>query len=189
MADQTNTAAMFIPALTTLLGAGAASADIKAQNRATIANIESAARSLKYSLRAKSQQFEELDRVIGDKLSLSALEQMKAEGRLKAAGAETGVANIEEVITDSYMQENFKVSAILRESDVAKDNIKQSMVADRLGFVSTAESLRSGMRSPLSAGLNVLGAGISGFNTGLSFLSSANQERVLGVDTTGTPNT
>lgn len=183
-ASGVSTAAMFIPALTSLLGAGSAAADIKRQSAATIANIRSAGKQLRFSQHAKQEQFKELDRVIGDKLSASGLETLKREARLKAASAETGTSgtSVEEAIGEAFMEENFRTAAILREADLSKNNLKQSMVADLLGFESQTSAMIAGMPSPLSAGLQTFGAGVQGFQTGLSFLGQADRDRALGVD-------
>lgn len=181
-------ATMLLPALTGLLGAGSAAEDIRTQSRVTVANIKAAGKALVFSQHSKGEQLKELDRVIGDKLSASGLETLKREARLRTAAAETGVAgtSTEEAIGEAYMEENFRTAAIMREADINKHSLKQSMVADLLQFESDTSAMVTGMRSPSSTFLTILGAGISGFNTGLSFMTQADRDRLLGVDQ-GTP--
>jgi hypothetical protein len=175
---------MFLPALTTLLGTAGAVSDIKRQSAAVVSNIKSMGESLKFSQHAKSQQLLELDRVIGDKLSASGLETLKREARLKAASAETGVSgtSTEEAIGEAFMEENFRTAAILRDSDIQKNSLKQSMVADMLNFSNQTESMISGMPSATSAMLQTLGTGVSSFNIGLSMMTQTDRDRILGVD-------
>jgi len=180
-------AAMFIPALTSLLGAGSAAADIKAQNKVILANIDSESKSMNFSLRQKNEQMKDLDRAVGDKLSENGFNAMVTEARLRTASAETGASGTvsQEVTASADVQRMHNDAIILRESDLAKQSLMTSSAAEILNFSNRATSIRSSQRSSASAGLNVLNAGIGGFTSGLSFLNTSQREDLFGINTTG----
>lgn len=180
-------ATLFIPALTSLLGAGSAASDIESQNRAVLANIKSDYESLNFSLRQKNAQMDDLNRAVGDKLSETGFQAMVTESRLRAASAETGTSGTvaREATSQADVQRLHSDAIILRESDLSKQSLMTSAAAEIMSFENRADSMRSQMVSPLSAGLNTLSSGISGFQSGLSFLSTSQQEDLFGTNTTG----
>jgi hypothetical protein len=177
--------ASLIPALTSLIGLGGTMSDIERESNATVKNIESLVTSQKFTQSQKSYQLEQMNEVLGDKLSVSGLESLKREATLKAASAETGSTSQQEVIEQAFVEENFRNSALVRDSRIQKDSLKMSMVADRLNFSNQVEALQYGMLTPLSAGLKTFGSGLQGFNTGLGMIPSNSRDSTLGVDTKG----
>jgi hypothetical protein len=178
--------ASFVPALTSLLGLSGTLSDIEQQGDAAVKNIESLATTQRFTQAQKSYQLEQMNEVLGDKLSMSGLEALKREATLKAASAETGSTTQQEVIEQAFIDENFRNSQIVRDSRIEKDSLKMSMIADRLNFSNQMESIQYSMMSPLSAGLKTFGSGLQGFNYGLGMLPSSISNISLGVDTTGT---
>lgn len=181
-----STIASLVPALTSLIGLSGTINDIERQADAAVRNIESLATSQKFTQAQKSYQLEQMNEVLGDKLSISGLEALKREATLKAASAETGSTSQQEVIEQAFIEENFRNSALVRESRVQKDSLKMSMIADRLNFANKMEGIQYSMLTPLSAGLKTFGSGLQGFNLGLGMLPSSVKNISLGVDTTGT---
>ena len=182
-----SSAALFIPALTSLLGAGSAAKDIESQNRAVIANIKSDSESLNFSLRQKNAQMDDLNRAVGDRLSETGFQAMVTESRLRAASAETGASGTtaREATSQADVQRLHSDAIILRESDLTKQSLMTSSAAEILSFENRADSMRSQMVSPLSAGLKTISSGISGFQSGLSFLSESQQQDLFNTNTTG----
>ena len=176
-----------VPAITSLLGVGATLADIDAQNKALKTNIENQSKAFKYSQNVAEQQLEDIERVLGDKLSASGMESMKRESRLKAASAETGGTGTsnQEAIATAEMDKLHRDATIIRTGDVQRENKMNEMVASRLSFENTLDSMISGQQSPLSAGLQTLNSGMQGLNMGLLYLNQSQKEDFFGTNTTG----
>ena len=176
-----------IPIITSLLGVLGTSADIDAKNEALMENMGNQAESLAYSQNVSAQQLDDLDRILGDMLSASGLETMKAESRLKAASAETGATGTsnQEAVNTAGVNQLHREASILRSYDIKKASKQSEMVAQRLGFENTLESMISGQQSTLSAGLETFGAGLQGLNLGSAMLSSTGREYAYGTNTTG----
>lgn len=176
-------AALFLPALTSLLGASAAVADINAKKEALIRTMEGDARALKYSQFNKQQKLEDLNRIVGDKLSATGLEALKAESRLKAASAETGASgttNLDAIAT-ADVNRLHQDAAILREADVAKTNILTELVSERLSFESKNESMLGGLPSTAKSIGTGLSSSLEGFKSGLNFLTDTQKSRLFGA--------
>ena len=176
-----------VPAITSFLGVGATLADIDAQNKALKTNIENQSKAFKYSQNVAEQQLEDIERVLGDKLSASGMESMKRESRLKAASAETGGTGTsnQEAIATAEMDKLHRDATIIRTGDVQRENKMNEMVASRLSFENTLDSMISGQQSPLSAGLQTLNSGMQGLNMGLLYLNQSQKEDFFGTNTTG----
>ena len=176
-----------IPAITSVIGMGATIADIESQNKALMTNMGNQAESLKFSQNVVEQQLVDLERVMGDQLSASGMEAMKRESRLKAASAETGGTGTsnQDAIMTAEMDKLHRDAVIIRTGDVKKTNKMNEMVASRLGFENTLDSMISGQQSAASAGLQTLNAGMSGINMGLLYLGQSDREDFFGTNTTG----
>jgi len=176
-----------IPALTSLLGVGAALADQENRNEAIKTNLENQEKTLKHTQNNIEKQLVQIDRVVGDKLSASGLESMKRESRLKAASAETGAtgtSNAEAVATAS-VDELHQNAAIIRTGDVQRESKMNEMVSARLNFESATDAIISGSQSAMSAGLETFNAGMKGVNLGLLYLGQSGREDFFGTNTTG----
>ena len=180
----TSGASLYIPAVGTALGVIGSVADIKAQGKATVANIKSEGKSLLYRTRIHAQQLEDLTRMASDKMSANGLEALKAEARLKAAGAETGTVTKAELTNTAKVDELHANAVVLRTEDIQRHSTKQQMVADRMSFVNKTDSMISGMPSGLSAGLSTFNASLSGFNSGMNYLNESQQQDFWGIDGT-----
>ncbi len=176
-----------MPSVGALVGLGATMADIEMENEVLMTNMGNQAESLLYSQGVTSQKLSDLDRVLGDKLSASGLEAMKTESRLKAASAETGGtggSNTDAINTAQVNRLN-RDAALYRSADMAKANTQSQMVAQRLGFENTLDSMISGQQSALSAGLESFSAGLKGLTFGTAMLSDTGKEFAYGTNTTG----
>jgi len=175
----------YTSALTTIIGVMGTMADIEAKNEALMLNMANQAESQKYNQSVGEQQLDDLNRVLGDQLSASGLEAMKAESRIKAASAETGAVGTSnsEAIQSAKVNQLHQEAAIMRSYDVQKANKQQELVASRLNFENTLDSMISGQQSTLSAGLQTLNAGLSGNNVGLNLMGSASKEKYFNDDT------
>lgn len=168
-------------------------ANINYKRDAILKNIDSRSESLEYSQASREQQLEDLNRVVGDRLSASGMEALKAEARLKAASAETGATGttIGDAVATADVNRLHRDATILRAYDIQRANTLQSLVADRLNFTNEVESMVSG-QFPSMTGMSTTGAiasglntGLSGFMSGLSFLSDSQREEFYGINITG----
>ena len=186
-----NSLAPYLTTATTLLGVLGTSHDIDQANKALMENLGNQAESLEIKQGQKAQQLDDLDRILGDQLSASGLEAMKRESRLKAASAETGATGTsnQEAIMTAEMDKLHRDAVLLRTADVKKANTQSQMVADRLNFENTTESMLTGQQSALSAGLETASSALRGFNQGLLYLNASQKEQLFNTDTTGTRNT
>jgi len=182
--------ASFMPAITSALGVIATGEDIAKKNEVLMENMVNEAENLYRKQGQSAQKLDDMDRVLGDKLSASGLEAMKRESRLKAASAETGGTggSVNSAIATAEMDKLHRDAVILRTYDVNKANQQQQMVADRLNFENTTESMLTGQQSSLSAGLQTLNAGMQGFGQGTRFLGISALEQLYGTNTTGVQN-
>ncbi len=182
-----STMGSFAPALMSALGVFGSISDNNARNDALMANMGNQARSLEYAQGVQAQQLADIDTVLGDQLSASGLEMLKTESRLKAASAETGGsgASNQEVIQSAKVNELHRNSAIVRQATQAKGSKAQEMIASRLNFENSLESLISGQQSAMSAGLGTLSSALGGLNMGLNMAGDAGVEKFFNTNTTG----
>ncbi len=176
-----------LPAVGALIGMAGTYEDRSNENEALMQNMGNQAESLLYSQGVTSQKLDDLDRVLGDKLSASGLEAMKTESRLKAASAETGGTggSNQDAINTAGVNKLHRDAALFKAHDTQKANTQSQMIANRLNFENEIESMISSQQSALSAGLETFGAGLQGLNLGMRFLSGAGKEAFFGTNITG----
>lgn len=183
-------AGIFASSLTTIIGTIGAIKDIENRKDALIRTMEGRAESVKFSQFNKKQQLEDIDRLIGDKLTASGLEALKAESRLKATAAETGASGttIQDAVATADVNRLHRDAAILREGDVAKANKLTELISERLSFGAELEGLVSGQPSNTSALVAGLSGSLQGLKTGLSLMTTTQKEEFFGVNITGESN-
>ena len=177
--------AMVMSSLVSLIGVAGVLEDQKARSKIIDRNIENSARSFSYTQNQRAQEVEDLNRVLGDKLSSSGLEELKTEAKLKAASAETGSTRNEEAIQTAAVNKLHRDSYLYKENEVAISSTLSATVADRLNFENSMESILTGRQSSVSAGLQALNASISGTRTALGYMSDSQQESWYNTNTTG----
>ena len=136
--------ASFMPAITSALGVIATGEDIARKNEVLMENMVNEAENLYRKQGQSAQKLDDMDRVLGDKLSASGLEALKKESRLKAASAETGGVggSNTEAIQTANVNQLHRNASILRTADIQKANEVNQMVADRLNFENTTATTR-----------------------------------------------
>ena len=168
-------------AMTTILGVGAQLQEIENENQAIKDSMESAAESAAYKQNLQGQQIRDLERITGDKLTASGLEELKAESRLKASAAETGGTMNADVATTTSMNKLHRDAVIRREGEVAIKNANAALVSTRLNLDNQLTMMSSRTQSPLSGFINTMNAGVSGFNTGLMYMNSSQKEKLFNI--------
>ena len=172
-----------ITAVTSLLSVGATLADMENENQAIKDSMESAVESSLYKQNLQGEQIRDLERITGDKLTASGLEELKAESRLKASAAETGAtgtSNTEAVATSS-MNKLHRDAVIRREGETQIKNANAALVSTRLNLDNQLTMMSSRTQSPLKGFLATMNSGVSGFNTGLTYMNSSQKEKLFNI--------
>ena len=169
-------------AITTTIGVVGALEDLEAENQATKDSMTSVVESSKFKQNQQAQQVKDLERITGDKLTASGLEELKAESRLKAGQAETGGTASADVTSTTGMNKLHRDAVIKREGEVAVNNAMSSMVSTRLNLDNQLTAMASRTQSPLKGFLGTMNAGISGFNTGINYMNTQEREAMFGID-------
>ena len=170
--------------ITSLLGVGAQLADMDAENKAIQDSMNSAIDASKFKMNQQTEQIQDLERITGDKLTASGLEELKAESRLKAGAAETGATGTSntEAVATSGMNKLHRDAVIQREGSIAVKNSMNAMTSERLNLDNQLTAMASRTASPLKGFLATMNAGISGFNNGLSYMSSADKQKLFNIE-------
>ena len=172
----------FASSITSLLGVGAQLADMDAENKAIQDSMESAIDASKFKMNQQAEQIQDLERITGDKLTASGLEELKAESRLKAGAAETGGTMNADVMTTTGMNKLHRDAVIQREGSIAVKNSMNAMTSEKLNLDNQLTMMASRTASPLKGFLATMNAGISGFNNGLSYMSSADKQQLFNIE-------
>jgi hypothetical protein len=159
----------------------AARANIAAKSKAIGESIEKEKTNYIAKLESSYAQQEAIDRQLGDALSLRGIEAMKAEARLRAAGASTGLsgASIEEVSAQAGYDELFDQQVLVSRARTSKDELAQQRVADFLNFRTSTQNLAGQMQGNLTSVPSFLGAITSGLGSGLN--TYMQYESIFGV--------
>lgn len=136
-----------------------------ATKEAALANIEINKNNYLRSIVSATEQTQAIERELGHALSARGLEAMKAEAKLRTAGASTGLAGagIEEVANQAKYDELFDAQILISRARKSEANIQRQRLADYMSFVSQGQQTVSSM--PTSAG--AFGALAAGFTSGL----------------------
>ena len=173
-----------ITAVTSLLSVGATLADMENENQAIKDSMESAVESSLYKQNLQGEQIRDLERITGDKLTASGLEELKAESRLKASAAETGATGTSntEAVATSGMNKLHRDAVIQRDGEIAVKNAMNAMTSEALNLDNQLTMMASRTASPLKGFLATMNAGVSGFNNGLSYMSSADKQKLFNIE-------
>ena len=176
-----------ISVITSILGVIGTSKDIDRANEVLMKNMGNQFTSFLQATSTMAQGLADLNRALGDKLSANGMDRLKKEARVIAGSAETGGSGTAttEATQSAGVNQLHADAAAVRSHEVAVSNKLSEIVATRLGFENTIDSIRSGQQSPLSAALQTYQSGMSGLNMGLAFMTDAQKEEFFGTNTTG----
>lgn len=167
-----------LPAITTLLGAGAAAADIKSRSDAAINAMNLEVKSYKAQLSAMERQENELDQQLFGSLSQRSIEALKAEARLRAGAASTGTSggSTDASVRQSYMDYALDAAVLSAKAAHEKRNILTRMNMLDVSFDNRISDMSSNIISPFAAGLKTMTGAMTGFQSGYSMLSESARE-------------
>ena len=120
-------------------------------------------------LESSYEQQRAIDRQLGDALSFRGIEAMKAESKLRAAGASTGLSgsSIEEASKQSDYDELFDMQVLTSRARQSKDDIARQRVADFINFKTSTNNLAGSMYGVTQTSGSTLGSLVSGLGSGL----------------------
>ena len=170
--------------MTSMAEADAFKAKMEAITKSKVDTMKQAVTSYEFEQIKNAEQIQELDEVLGDKLSQRALEGIKNQARLKAAAAETGTSggSTDAAIMEAFMTEHFDRATIVSASEQKKRNVMRSMEASGVRLSKELQSIGSGVptydSNPLMAGLS---AGIGAVSSGISSLSNKDKSKLFKI--------
>lgn len=149
-----------------IFGAIGAGKVADAQKAVALSNIEINKNSYLRRLTASAEQTEAINRELGTVMSRSGLEAMKAEARLRTAGASTGLSggSIDEIINQTSYDEILDNQVNISRARKSKADVKRQEVVDWMNFVNQGETITSSMPQ---GGTDLFGALASGLTSGL----------------------
>lgn len=163
---------------TTLLGVIGARAAREAKNKAVISTIDRKGRAFVSENEIIEQQRDELDRELGDLLTGSALDSIKAQSASRAIQASSGTVNAD-VNTEARMTQMLEEQQLLSKAKTSDVNMLRQQLVNRISFRNEAEALRSGMQSGTEAQLGTISAGLQGLTSGMNMLSPQSQSKIV----------
>lgn len=115
------------------------------------------------------QQEEAINRQLGQILSSNGLEAMKAEARLRASAASTGLtgASMEEVVNQTAYDQIFDNQVVIAKSRDAKLDVSRNRLADYMNFkaagYNAAQQTKSNLQSESMEWLAGISSGLGSF--------------------------
>ena len=157
---------------------------MEAITQAKIATMKQAVTSYEFEQVKNAEQIQELDEVLGDKLSQRALQGIKNQARLKAAAAETGTSGgtTDDAIMEAFMVEHFDRANMISSSKQRKRSVMRSMEAAGVRLGKELQGITSGGTQITSNSL-LAGAssGVDILMSGLSFASEEDKSSLFGI--------
>jgi len=162
-------------------------AELKAKTDAAIQNVGNAVTSFELQQVKNAEQVDNINHVLGDKLSERGLTAMKEESLLKAAAAETGTSGgtTSMAIKEAFINENMDKANIISSARQQTKSILTSMDMATLGIQHTIDSTLLG--GGVNIGTSSVWAGISGGLTNatqtLSMIPMSERVDAFGITT------
>jgi len=166
-------------------------AQLEAQTSASILNAGNRVTSFEFAYTKNLETIDNINQVLGDKLSERSLTAIKEVSLLKAAAAETGTTGgtTDFAIQEAYLNEHFD-----------KANIVSSAKQQKLGVLAAigtqANETRMAIDTILSGGISYSGsslvsslhAGLNITNTNINYLTGEQKMEVFGIKPEGAIN-
>ena len=137
-------------------------AQLNAKTDAAIQNVGNAVTSFELQQVKNAEQLNNINNILGDKLSERGLIAMKEEAMLKVAAAETGTSGgtTAMAIKEAFITENMDKANIIASSRQQQKSILSSMDMDRVKINNQIDSVLLG--GGINIGTNSIAAGIAG---------------------------
>ena len=148
---------------------------IERQGDMAVKNINAMKENYLTRLQASHEQQQAVDRELGTVLSRRGLEAMKAEARLRAASASTGLSGgtIDEVLNQTKYDEILDAKIAISRARKTKADIERQKVVDFINLKNSASSVASSMPTMdtniFGSIASWLGEGLGVYNTYLKY--------------------
>lgn len=161
-------------------------AELKARTNAAILNAGNAVTSYELQQVKNKEQIDNLNHVLGDKLSERGLNALKEASMLKTAAAETGTVGgtTDEAIKEAFINENMDKANIISSTRQQRKNILISMETAELGIEHKIDSILLGGIVDVDTNLAVAGiaGGLNVLTQTLGMLPSSSKADIFNKD-------
>ena len=139
--------------------------------------------SMIYTQNMTASEVEAIDRELSMVLSANEISALKDTAMLTAVASSTGLSgNItSDIIAESTQSKLQADTQIVSAARSQQSKLLSKMVEEEISFKNKLASLNSSLLTPETASLQTLGAGLSGFQQGLGFLSQGQKNNLLGI--------
>ncbi len=147
---------------------------LNAMTQAAITNAGNKVTSFELASAKNVEAINNINQVMGDKLSERALTAMKEASLLKAAGAETGTSGgtTDDAINEAYLNEHFDKANIISSAKQQRGSILATMEMQESDTRMSIDSmLTGGVEFSGSTGAALAQGALQGVNTGLTYAS------------------
>lgn len=174
-----------VGAIGTLSDLSSFKANLKAQRSADISTAGNIVTSYELQMSQNKEAIENINELLGDKLSERGLDALKEASLLKAASAETGTSGgtTEMSVEEAYLNENMDRANIISSANQQAKDILSSIETNKLSVRSNIDSvlLGGGTIDTTSSALSGLSGGLSGGLNMLNFMTDAQKSEFFGV--------
>ena len=166
----------------TLMNLAAKKSEMDFKNKQVIGAMKGEAAEYEFMASVADQQMEEVDRMVGDKMTAVGLKRLKDTARLKAAAAMSGTAggSTNSVINEAAMIEQMDKAVLVAMGRQQKRAIGRKLEARRISTDNRLINLENGIMSPMGAGLSMIDAGLQGFQKGYQMLPRSERRKYFG---------
>ncbi len=133
------------------------------------------------------QQMDAVNRVVGDKMSVTGLERLKNKASLKASAAMTGTSGgtTDSVIQEASIIEMMDNAVIVAQGRAQKTQLSQQIQGQAISARNRLNNLAASMQSPTSSALGMIDAGLQGFTQGYMMLPASERRKYFGQSKEG----
>jgi len=149
-------------------------AQVQAQGEASRENIEAGKENYLRNAQTRYEQLEAINRELGSVMSRQGLEAMKAEARLRTAGASTGLqgTSIDTIANQSGYDLLFDNQVAISRSRNAEVSTQRQLVSDWLNFEALNRQQAAATEGAyIGDGSSIIGAVLGGIGTSLEAYS------------------
>ena len=152
-----------------------------------MASMDATVEEYEFQSSVNEQQRDAVNRVVGDKMSVTGLERLKNKASLKASAAMTGTSGgtTNAVIQEASIIEMMDNAVIVAQGRAQKTQLRQQLQGQYISAQNKLNNLAAGMQSPTSAGLGMIDAGLQGFTQGYMMLPPSERRKYFGQSSEG----
>ena len=165
----------FLPFLTAGLGVTSNVLGIIGQNKSANFMVSQIKKNNALIASDTQRQLQRIDEQLGMMLSEADLESVKAEARLKAGAAESGVSgrSVQEVQAQVFMDNALDDAVMIQQAQATSVDVARSNIDRALSGANQIGQIRQQVASPFEAILSTVSAAVGGYGSGLALSGGA----------------